>query len=58
MAHSAYLFEVVRSGLGAEARYGAELIVAAVLDVRFGAVTLTQQQQHLSFSLAFMQARS
>jgi hypothetical protein len=57
-SHSASLFEVVRSGFDAEVRYGAELMVAEVLDVRFGGVTLTQQQQHLSSSLAFMQARS
>jgi hypothetical protein len=58
MSHSASLFEVLRYAFGVDARYGDELRVVEVLDVRLGEVTLTQQQQHLSSSLAFMQASS
>jgi len=56
--HPASRLEVHRRRFRVDFSYGEEDTVVAVRDVRLGEVTLTQQQQHLSSSLAFMQASS
>ena len=56
--HPASRLEIQRRRFRVDFGYGEELRLVEVLDARLGVVTLTQQQQHLSSSLAFMQASS
>ena len=58
MFHPASRSWVHRRRSRVNSSYGPETTVVAARDVRLGGVTLTQQQQHLSSSLAFMQASS
>lgn len=58
MFHPASRSWVHRRRSRVNSSYGPETTVVAARDVRLGEVTLTQQQQHLSSSLAFMQASS
>ena len=58
VAHPASRLKVHRRRFSVDFAYGEETAVVAPRDVRLGEVTLTQQQQHLSSSLAFMQASS